>query len=77
MYEKMEQGYFRKLGMLGEVEFQQPLIKRYGDRYFEYILRDRYKDDDKSSYAYLYQVRPGDHSQQTEIEKSANSKNRL
>lgn len=74
MYDKMEKHYFRKLGLLGEVEFQQPLVKRYGDRYFEYMLRDRYKDDDKSTHAYLYQVRQGEDSQQpTELEMSASS----
>jgi hypothetical protein len=41
------------------------------------MLRDRYKDDDKNSYAYLYQMRAGGEDSQanqpSELEKSANS----
>lgn len=57
MYDKAESQYFEKVGVQGELEYEEPLEKRYGDRYFEYILRDRYKDDDKRTRAFLYQIR--------------------
>lgn len=60
MYDRAEQEYFSKVGVQGELEYKEPLEKRYGDKYFEYILRDRYKDEDKKSRQFLYQLRKSD-----------------
>jgi hypothetical protein len=43
--------------MLGEIEYRQPLNKKYGNRYFEFLMRDRYKDEKKSNNAFVYQIK--------------------
>ena len=33
------------MALLSEVYYNRPLVERYGDRYFEYMLRNRYEED--------------------------------
>lgn len=37
--------YQSKIGLISENFYEKPLVERYGSRYFQYILRNRYKDD--------------------------------
>ena len=46
--------YHDKAALLNEINYNKPLVERYGDKYFEYILRNRFEDDLKPPpYIYL------------------------
>jgi hypothetical protein len=39
---QQRKSYQDKMALLNEINFNRPLVERYGDRYFEYILRNRF-----------------------------------
>jgi hypothetical protein len=47
--------YQDKAALLNEINYNRPLVEVYGDRYFEYILRNRFEEDLKPP-AYIYQI---------------------
>lgn len=52
--EKQCKEYHDKAALLNEINYNKPLVERYGDHYFEYILRNRYEEDFKPQpYVYL------------------------
>jgi hypothetical protein len=54
--EEQCQNYQDKMALLNEINYQRPLVEIYGDRYFEYILRNRYEEDLKPP-PYIYNLR--------------------
>lgn len=47
--------YQDKAALLNEINYNRPLVEIYGERYFEYILRNRFEEDLKPP-AYIYQI---------------------
>ena len=47
--------YHNKMGFITEIWFRKPLNEVYGDRFFQFNLRNRYKDECPLS-PYLYQI---------------------
>ena len=43
------------MAFLNEMYYKRPLNERYGDRYFEYMLRNRHEDDLPPP-PYIYQI---------------------
>jgi hypothetical protein len=43
--EKQTDSYQTKMGILNEIYYNKPLVQLYGDRYFEFILRNRFQDE--------------------------------
>lgn len=52
--------YQNKMAFINEVEHKKPLIQKYGDRYFEYLLRNRYEDECPPP-SYNYQLDTNSH----------------
>jgi hypothetical protein len=46
------------MGILNELYYNKPLIQLYGDRYFEFILRNRFQDEPVAP-AYVRLIKPG------------------
>lgn len=42
---KQTENFENKMSVLNEIYYKKPLVEKYGDRYFEYFLRDRFEDD--------------------------------
>jgi hypothetical protein len=47
--------YHDKAALLNEINYTKPLVEKYGDHYFEFILRNRFEDDLKPP-PYIYLV---------------------
>ena len=46
--------YHDKSALLNEINYNKPLVERYGDHYFQYLVRNRFEDDLKPPpYIYL------------------------
>lgn len=43
------------MALLNEINFNRPLVERYGDRYFEYLLRNRFEEDFQPP-VFVYQI---------------------
>lgn len=44
------------MSVLNEVYYKKPLVEKYGEKYFEYFLRNRYEDDFPPP-VYIHQIR--------------------
>ena len=48
--------YQDKMAILNQINYKKPLVEKCGDRYFQYILRNRYEEDLKVPH-YIYQIK--------------------
>ena len=59
---KQALNFNNKMAFLNEIYYKKPIDERYGDRYFEYSLRNRYEEDIPPP-PYIYQIDQSTHKQ--------------
>ena len=59
---KQALNFNNKMAYLNEIYYKKPTEERYGDRYFEYSLRNRFEEDIPPP-PYIYQIDSGTHAQ--------------
>lgn len=50
------QDFYDFKGLLGEINSKKNLQEQFGDRYFEFSLRDRYIDEKNKEHEYVYNL---------------------